>query len=116
MVYLHKIVELEEYRLKLEDGKACPLCGALEHPFALGNVPVPDELEDTITALTKIITDAEDLETGLEALASQERDASTALSDQKQQESAAIHAKESAAAVCRDERSTSTETYPLWYF
>ena len=96
MVYLHKIVELEEYRLKLEDGKACPLCGALEHPFALGNVPVPDELEDTITALTKIITDAEDLETGLEALASQERDASTALSDQKQQESAAVHAKESA--------------------
>ncbi len=96
MVYLHKIVELEEYRLKLEDGKACPLCGALEHPFALGNVPVPDALEDRIACLTAIISGAEDLETRIEALVSQERDASTALSEQKQQESDAFHAKKSA--------------------
>ena len=96
MVYLHKIVELEEYRFKLQDGKACPLCGSLEHPFALGNVPVPDALEDTITALTKVITDAEDLQTSIEALVSQERDANTALNEQKQQESTDFHAKESA--------------------
>lgn len=34
---------LAEHRKNLEDGKACPLCGALEHPFALANVPSLDE-------------------------------------------------------------------------
>lgn len=34
-----RIQSLEEHRKHLEDGKACPLCGALEHPFAQGNIP-----------------------------------------------------------------------------
>lgn len=37
---------LEEYRLKLKDHEPCPLCGALEHPYATENVVVDiqDEL------------------------------------------------------------------------
>ena len=36
---LSRIRDLEEDRKSLEDGKACPLCGATDHPYAKGNVP-----------------------------------------------------------------------------
>ena len=43
---LAKIVDkLETHRRHLEDGKPCPLCGALEHPYASGNVPEKDECQ-----------------------------------------------------------------------
>ncbi len=34
-----RIASFEEARGLLRDGEACPLCGALAHPFAVGNVP-----------------------------------------------------------------------------
>lgn len=36
------IQNLSEARSRLRDGEACPLCGALEHPFAAGNIPLPE--------------------------------------------------------------------------
>lgn len=39
------IQSLDELRHTLKDGEACPLCGALEHPFARGNVPQMGEKE-----------------------------------------------------------------------
>jgi len=68
MAFLTKIAELEDHRAKLEDGRPCPLCGATEHPFAKGNVPVPDETEQKIEALTELISKAEYQETVIKKL------------------------------------------------
>lgn len=43
LTLLNKIQSYEEARHQLQDGESCPLCGSLEHPFAAGNIPIPDE-------------------------------------------------------------------------
>ena len=68
MAYIRKIEELEDHRAKLENGKPCPLCGSTDHPFADGNVTVPDEIEQKIEKLTQLITKAEDQEATIKKL------------------------------------------------
>ncbi len=48
---LERIRDLGEARARLRDGEPCPLCGATEHPFALGNIPVPDETRRRLEAV-----------------------------------------------------------------
>jgi exonuclease SbcC len=47
------IQSLDELRQTLKDGEACPLCGALEHPFARGNVPQMGEKEIELATLKR---------------------------------------------------------------
>lgn len=94
--FLSKIAELEDHRAKLEDGKPCPLCGATEHPFAEGNVPVPDETEQKIEALTKLISKAEDQEAAIKKLEEAESLARQNLTESEKLESAAANDKKAA--------------------
>ena len=96
MAFLTKIAELEDHRAKLEDGKPCPLCGATEHPFAEGNVPVPDETERKINALTRLISKAEEQEASIKKLEEAERLARKNLTEAERLESAAANAKKTA--------------------
>lgn len=57
-----KIAKLEDERNKLVDGQPCPLCGALEHPYAAGNIPELDELEQKLASVSLLIKQAEQLE------------------------------------------------------
>lgn len=53
-VTLSKTIQsLEEHRLHLKDGEACPLCGALDHPFATGIIPQIGEKERDLKAAKK---------------------------------------------------------------
>ena len=96
LVYIKKIEELEDQRAKLEDGKPCPLCGSTEHPFAEGNVPIPDEIEQTIDSLTKLITEAEDQETAIKKLEEAEAAARKNLNDSEKLEANAANDKKAA--------------------
>ena len=96
MTFLTKIAELEAHRAKLEDGKPCPLCGATEHPFAEGNVPVPDESERKINSLASLISKAEDQEAAIKKLEDAERLARTDHTEAEKLESAAANDKKAA--------------------
>jgi len=65
MAYVKRIEEFEAHRARLEDGVACPLCGSEEHPFAKGNIPVPDQIELKIEQLSGRIAKAELQESNL---------------------------------------------------
>ncbi len=93
MTFLARIAELEDHRAKLEDGKPCPLCGAEEHPFARGNVPVPDETEKKIEVLTKLIRKAEDQETAIKKLEKAEVSTRKNLTDSEKLETTAANDK-----------------------
>ena len=93
MAFIRKIEELEDHRAKLEDGKPCPLCGSTEHPFAAGNVPVPDEIEQKIESLTKLISSAEDQEAAIKKLEDAQAAALKNLNDSEKREADAINDK-----------------------
>ena len=96
MAFIKKIEELEDHRAKLEDGKPCPLCGSTEHPFAEGNVPVPDEIEQKIESLTKLIDKADEQEASIKKLEQAETTARKNLNDSEKLETDAINDKKAA--------------------
>lgn len=93
MAFIRKIEELEDHRFKLEDGKPCPLCGSTEHPFAAGNVPVPDDVEQKIESLTKLIDTADEQEAAIKKQEQAETAARKNLNDSEKLETEATNDK-----------------------
>ncbi len=96
MAFIRKIEELEDHRARLEDGKPCPLCGSTGHPFAEGNVPVPDGIEQRIESLTRLIDKAEEQEAAIKKLERAEAAARKRLYDREKLETNAANDKTTA--------------------
>ncbi|BFM09081.1 AAA family ATPase [Halioxenophilus aromaticivorans] len=60
--FLDRIASLEQHRAQLQDGQECPLCGATEHPFAHGNMPAANDIDQQIGQVSQIIGKAEALQ------------------------------------------------------
>ena len=106
MTFIRKIEELEDHRAKLEDGKPCPLCGSTEHPFAEGNVPVPDDIEQKIESLTKLIDKADEQEAAIKKLEQGEITARKNLNDSEKLETGAINDKKAAEKTLAERKET----------
>ncbi len=90
------VASFEAQRKKLEDGKPCPLCGAIEHPYACGNKP---EKEDCQDAYDKAV----------EALEASEGKRNAALEKRREAE-AALKNAEADAAEEKDEYASLKDT------
>ncbi len=106
IVFINKIEELEDHRSKLEDGKPCPLCGSAEHPFAEGNVPVPDEIEQKIESHTNLISKAEEQEAVIKKLEQAETTARNLLNESEKKESNAANDKKAAERILAELENT----------
>ena len=60
LLFAKASASFEEQRKALRDGESCPLCGALEHPFARGNLPKLSDCERKYKAAQKALDEAED--------------------------------------------------------
>jgi DNA repair protein SbcC/Rad50 len=93
MAFLSKIAQLEDHRAQLESGSACPLCGATEHPYAMGNVPAKAKTEEDIERLTQLITQAEAQEDRITVCKSAEDTTRTHLANSERDEMVALQKK-----------------------
>ena len=109
MAFIKKIEELEVQRAKLEDGKPCPLCGSTDHPFAKGNVPVPDETEQKIESLTKLIDKADEQEYLIKKLEQAEAAARNLLNESEKLETNTASDKKSAKKTLTEIKDTLTK-------
>ncbi|PID74516.1 MAG: chromosome segregation protein SMC [Desulfobacterales bacterium] len=108
MAFIRKIEELEDHRTRLEDGKPCPLCGSTGHPFAEGNVPVPDKIEQNIKTLTSLIDKADHQEAAIKKLEQAEIIVRQQLHNDEKLETVAANNKKAAEKTLSEVKQTLT--------
>lgn len=74
MLQEQRTASLEQQRTYLQKGIPCPLCGSLEHPYAEGAAPQPDEAKEEMNRLDLIIEEAEELTKELKELTSAQQE------------------------------------------
>lgn len=102
MASVKQIAAFESHRAALEDGKECPLCGAKDHPFAIGNVPLLTEVEIKIEELRGLIGNAEAQEIDLVECKSEEDVARNRLRECQHSEANALRDYQIAEKVVAD--------------
>ena len=91
-----RIIKLEDERSVLEDGKPCPLCGSVSHPYAEGNIPEKDEIEERIEYLENIILSAESQEAIIKNCEKNKNDAAELLSESEKNTALMLSGREAA--------------------
>ncbi len=89
---------MEEHRAQLKDGEPCPCCGALEHPYAHGNIPEPTQYDARIAELTELLGVHDRIQGEIATLREQSTPAQNALTEAKLAESQAKSAYDQAVA------------------
>ncbi len=100
---LKKIEDFKEARRQLQDGRYCPLCGSREHPFAEGNIPVPDEMEQQLgTARADLERTNEAIAELMVTQAEVNKDIEQALAGQRECSEKAFEAELLIARICSE--------------
>lgn len=88
---LNKIAAFDEERKKLEDGKTCPLCGSLHHPWAEGNIPAVTPAEKELARLSLLMKEYNELQRHLEKTQKETVDSQNAYQQQNSKHSIALN-------------------------
>ena len=100
---LKKIEDFKEARRQLQDGEPCPLCGARKHPFAEGNIPVPDETRQQLGQVRADFKAASDAVAGLKVKQARVgKDIEQVTSSQKEHSEKIAESKDLIRHACSD--------------
>ena len=61
-----KIIALEDERKKLKDGSPCPLCGSIDHPYAIGNTPCTSQNEKDLQEVETLLKNCDQSEKAIQ--------------------------------------------------
>ena len=106
-----RVMDYEESRTTLEEGKPCPLCGATDHPYCKGLVPQPDKfklrLDEAQGRLNDLVARRAAAQKAFDQAEKDFRKAEGAyqkLVEKKREEEAKLHAEKESCLATAEER------------